>query len=255
MFCTQCGTEALLAHRFCAKCGSALNNSFSASETILCSIPAERTTSVPSSAIDKRNPRGIGGWLLLLIFSMTVSGPLIGAGQIYMDLGGTEVRHPSLATLDKWQTFKAVLWLTYAIFATISLYGGLGLAITRKVSAVRYAKVALWLSGPLLSFLLGIAIPIAIFGNRPQVWVNNIVMLFGSMLGAWVWTAYLSKSKRVKATYGSVFSDITTDRTTQSVRGASLDVDEKRKPCQSKFNFFWGLALLMTFGIFVQAFF
>ena len=84
--------------------------------------------------------------------------------------------------------------------ACLSFYAGLGLAKDRKPSAVKRAKILLWVIGPVASLFMGVFLPLLIFGelkSDPQLFSE----LLGSVLGAIIWTTYLSKSRRVKATY------------------------------------------------------
>ncbi|WP_176753850.1 DUF2569 family protein [Nitrosomonas mobilis] len=83
----------------------------------------------------------------------------------------------------------------------LSFYAGLGLIKERSLSAVKRTKITLWVIGPIASFILRIFIPVMIFGKSepgPQ-FVGNMI---DSIFAAAILTAYLSTSKRIKATYG-----------------------------------------------------
>ena len=151
-------------------------------------------------------PIGVGGWLLLLVAGLMIFGPLVGAGRLNADFMSSESQYPNLVTLDKWRTFKSVTWLTYLCFAALSFYAGWGLARGHDVSVVRRAKTILWLIGPTASIIMGMFIPLLVFG-KPVLDPHFIGGLMGSALGAAIWTAYLSRSKRVRATYTSSSSD------------------------------------------------
>ncbi|MDP2984080.1 MAG: DUF2569 family protein [Candidatus Latescibacter sp.] len=98
-----------------------------------------------------------------------------------------------------WGNFKLIVWVTFLLFAALSIYGGLGLAQGKDRSVVTRAKVILWVSGPIATILMGFMIPKAILGVMNPDFVGG---LFTSVITAGIWTAYLSKSKRVINTYG-----------------------------------------------------
>lgn len=121
---------------------------------------------------------GIDGWLLLLVFGMLVLNPLSRVGvieKIYINNGGA----------------YSGAWLTIAIVifgGMVSMYGGWELARGKTPNAVRRAKIALWVQVVVGTLLL----PMTLDGG---------IALIQTSIVATVWTLYLSKSKRVKATY------------------------------------------------------
>lgn len=74
--------------------------------------------------IQSEGPKGIGGWLLLLILGMTVFGPLIGAVRIYLELLATELSTPALVSLQIWDSYKASIWLSFLVFCGLSMWAG-----------------------------------------------------------------------------------------------------------------------------------
>lgn len=155
----------------------------------------------PPAAPEQCNVSGVGGWLLLLVLGFMFLGPFMGAGRINADFLSLEGQHPKLKSVAEWTTYKAATWWTFLLVCCLSFYAGLGLVRDRNMSAVKRAKITLWIIGPIASLLLGILLPILIFGKfdpDPQF----IGGMCASIIAAGIWTAYLSKSKRVKATYG-----------------------------------------------------
>ena len=151
-------------------------------------------------ADEKKSAVGVGGWLLLLIVSLLVLVPLLGAGRLNADIVLTEMGHPNLAKLENWKSYKSALWAVFSVVAALSFWAGFGLARSRNASVVGRAKIVLWLIGPLASFVAGVFIPLLALG-KPQANVQVVVNIVVSALVAALWTAYLSKSKRVRATY------------------------------------------------------
>lgn len=152
------------------------------------------------ASIQTSGPSGVAGWLLLLVAGLMFVGPLFGAARLNADIIAAESQYPNLVSLDKWKTFKSVTCLAYACVAALSFYAGWGLARGRDFSVVNRAKTILWMVGPTASVVMGFFIPLLVFGTvepDPQF----IGGLIGSSLVAAIWTAYLSRSKRVQATY------------------------------------------------------
>lgn len=147
-------------------------------------------------------PSGVGGWLLLLVVGLLVLFPLLNAGRINAEIMAAETQYPTIKSLPQWANLKAGMWWTFLAFAALSFYGGWGLARGKDWSVVKRAKFVLWLIGPVGAFVMGVIVPIATLGKSSaaegQFWGNLIV----SIISASIWTAYLSKSKRVRNTYG-----------------------------------------------------
>ena len=158
---------------------------------------AKRTPPASSSA---SGPIGVGGWLLLLVAGLMFLGPLMGAGRINADIMSAESQYPNLLTVPAWGTFKSATWWSFLVVCCLSFYAGLGLAKGRDISVVKRAKILLWVIGPVASIVMGLLIPLVVFGkieSDPQF----LGALVASVIVSAIWTAYLSKSRRVKATY------------------------------------------------------
>lgn len=127
-------------------------------------------------------------------------GPLMGAGRINADIMSVESQYPNLVTVAEWGTFKSLTWWSFLVVCCLSFYAGFGLATGVDMSVVKRAKVLLWITGPAASIVMGLFIPLVVFGEidpDPQFFGAFIV----SVISAAIWTTYLSKSRRVKATY------------------------------------------------------
>lgn len=154
----------------------------------------------PPAAPEQSTVSGVGGWLLLLVLGLTFLGPLIGVGRINADFMSVEDQYPNLKTVAQWGTYKSAIWWTFLFVCCLSFYAGLGLIKNRSMLAVKRAKIILWVIGPLASLIVGVFLPVLVFGKSepdPQF----IGSMIASIIVAAIWTAYLSKSKRVKATY------------------------------------------------------
>lgn len=147
-------------------------------------------------------PAGIGGWLAVMIVGMTVLGPLMTIGRTSGNFEAAERGNPNLLLLADWSSFKTVTWTVVLVICTISVWGGYELATKRTPAAVSRAKMVLWTIFPFSVVLLGMIIPGIMLSDGGEVAMQNIPSLVVSLIAAGIWTAYLSRSKRVRNTYG-----------------------------------------------------
>lgn len=153
---------------------------------------------------------GVGGWLAFLIAGMMFLGPFLNIAIIKGKLLTLEERYPGLASSTQWDDYKTVEWIAIFIFWAISFYGGLGLMTKKTPDAVTRAKLVLWFNYPICIIVTGIIIPTVIIrdsgsGIEDVLGYNigaAIPGFIASLIGLWIWTAYLNKSKRVHNTYG-----------------------------------------------------
>lgn len=146
-------------------------------------------------------PSGIGGWLALLVVGMTILGPLLSMAGLNADIMLVENNNPSISSKAQWTSFKHLEWAGVLIFCAISVYGGLRLAMSRTPSAVKTAKVVLWFNYPIAVIVLGMVVPAVALDDFGTFIGSAVPALVVSLIGLSIWTAYLSKSKRVKNTY------------------------------------------------------
>ncbi len=162
-----------------------------------------------SKALIAATPSGVGGWLALLTFGLLCLGPLIGAGRINVDFTTAENQNPALKTVNEWANFKAATWSAFLGFSVVSAYAGWGLMRGRRWSVVQRARISLWVIGPVANVVLGLLVPFATLRSAQGFEADELVVPFigafiSSLIFAAVWTAYLSKSRRVRTTYGIV---------------------------------------------------
>lgn len=159
---------------------------------------------VPPSGDISTGPAGVGGWLLLLVTGLMILGPLMGAARLSSDLTSAEALYPFLKNIDEWKTYKSVSWLSFLVVCCLSFYAGIGLSRGRNVRVVKRARVLLWVIGPIATMVLGLIIPMMMYGDMALKVLNSgfVGSFLSSIIIALIWTIYLSRSKRVKATYG-----------------------------------------------------
>jgi hypothetical protein len=150
----------------------------------------------------KKGPSGVGGWLQLLVGVLLFIGPLLGFGHIASEISSAERQYPAVVSLPQWGTFKLAIWSVFFAVAVLSVYGGWGLGTGKDWSVVKRAKIVLWLVGPFGNFVIGVIVPIVTLGFMPAIDSELLAALIMSVIATVIWTTYLSKSKRVRNTYG-----------------------------------------------------
>lgn len=145
---------------------------------------------------------GVGGWLALLVLGLTILGPLMGLGRISQEFESVEKTYPHLVANAAWIQHKQLSWLVFAATAAVSISAGYRLWKIHTSKSVRFAIVALWITGPLgnLAYLFVAAIT---FGTSiaAEMLPEIIGTFIGSCIVATIWTAYLNRSERVRNTY------------------------------------------------------
>ena len=146
---------------------------------------------------------GVGGWLAFLIFSLMFLGPLINAGGTTSSFLSSEQQFPYLKTNAAWDVYKSVTWWGFLLTSFISIYAGYSLLRVRNIFVIKRTKIILWLIGPVATLMQGWLLPFLVF-RKLELGSHFISTIIASFIAATIWVAYLSKSKRVKATYGKI---------------------------------------------------
>ncbi len=139
----------------------------------------------------------------MLVIGLVALGPLRSIGATYQSFADAERLYPVLSTNGAWQTFVRLSWLVIGAAIALSIYTGVRLSRGSSPADVDFAKMALWIIGPVPSLLITLGIRPALFGwNMTADEIGEFVgVLIGSVVWAGVWNLYLSRSVRVKNTY------------------------------------------------------
>lgn len=192
----------------------------------------------PPVAPEKNTVSGVGGWLLLLILGLMFLGPFMGAGRINSEFIAAESQNPNLKSVAEWGTFKSATWWTFLFLGSLSFYAGLCLVKGRSVLVLKRAIIILWVIGPIGSLVLAIFLPLFIFRNAAsnQQLVSRLINtisdpqliggIFGTIIAAAIWTAYLVKSKRVQATYGCITPNSNGPKKEPSNKGEAIQEEQ-----------------------------
>lgn len=150
-----------------------------------------------------RELRGVSGWLAFLVVSLLVLTPLFGTARTYGAIASTEQLYPQLVGTAIWSQIKTATWLFFAAQAGLLFSAGWRLAYRFVPGSVRYAIAMLWIAGPTLT-LLSLVVIGAISGANVFAQPEGGQALggvFGGIISAGLWTAYLIRSRRVRNTY------------------------------------------------------
>ncbi len=151
---------------------------------------------------DPLDPRykGVGGWLLFLVVSLTLLSPLISLSGI---LENSEYwthyfnRAPGLAVIVRITNTIGYCLIAFCVYAGISLWN-------LRPNAVRIAKLFL-----ITFFVVSIVLPfLPLMINLPESLHDKVLEqawygLPTQLIFPVVWYSYLTFSKRVAATYGA----------------------------------------------------
>lgn len=147
--------------------------------------------------------KGIGGWLLFLILSLGVIGPIYG---VYNGLGNfqeTELQNPEFVNLASWRHYELASWSLFALICVLRIAAATRLVLSRRWSSVRFA-IAVMLLCPVLLAVGDFVLMALFFGtNAATSAATTLLADFGKQLFyAALWTWYLLRSVRVRNTYG-----------------------------------------------------
>ncbi len=151
----------------------------------------DRTVSTPGE--------GVGGWLLVLCIVLTIGTPFVAAHNLISNFQQASSEFEYIRGLEEYLFFVMGLRLFLVIF---SMHAGISLW-TERPRAVRTAKIYLWL------FLVGLIVGVATFflmvdwpKERMQILIREVTIeVAQSLIFFTVCYLYLTRSKRVKATY------------------------------------------------------
>lgn len=150
------------------------------------------------------NLRGVAGWLLLLVVGLLVLSPLTSLSAMSKDIGMTERLYPALQQNQKWADFVNIYQSLVVTGCVISVASGMALIFRQIPSTVVLVRIALWVIGPIFNIAINWVLPALIFdtsmtGDEAG---RAVALLTGSVFWCTVWTIYLTRSRRVKITYG-----------------------------------------------------
>ncbi|VVE46385.1 hypothetical protein PIN31115_04410 [Pandoraea iniqua] len=152
--------------------------------------------------------KGIGGWLAVFVVWLGAAA----LAEILTTAVWLQEKSEKVGRLAyvEWDFWDMVLWGPAVACASLRIFCAVRLCRWRTPSQVLLAKATLWIAGPLVGALQAVimAIPVGIegvvdgFELALVVFFAVLVSCIPSLIFAWIWTLYLTKSRRVKNTYG-----------------------------------------------------
>lgn len=182
---------------------------------------------------DRRDLRGVAGWLGWLVFAMCVIGPLISLGSSSGDIAQAERANPFLTTIPGWSDYKRLTTAIQTAAAVCLFIGGILLWKRHKRSSVYIAIASLWVAnlGAVLAHHVSLVQTLPQFADDATFNQTGLAV-FKAILIAGVWTLYLLLSRRVKNTYSTATTTDATPihtstaaRTEPSFQAANLSAD------------------------------
>lgn len=158
----------------------------------------------PATPADARSPRGVGGWLLILIGTLALVFPVADIYANLYEFANSAAIHGTLSQAPGWSLYQRAIWYLTAAGVVVNVLAGFLLWKQHFPSAVRFAIAALWLTGPVRWVLMELAYEWALNPSTDQLLdYSTLARAASSMALPLLWTVYLLKSRRVKATYFS----------------------------------------------------
>lgn len=145
-------------------------------------------------------PKGVGGWLKLLVILLTVIGPLVSVFFHAAEIGQAEALFPDIVNHPAFTQYKHFSWAILLICCFVSIIAGYRLWKYPIRKSVSSAIIALWFIAlfPAVAMVIYIwattgNIGYALTGIAGERWQPLIVAI--------IWHIYLRRSRRVKNTY------------------------------------------------------
>lgn len=149
--------------------------------------------------LERRELRGVGGWLAFLVFILGIASPARILVQTSTNL--EEVKAAANLLGPGTKTYVSISWAIAAAAAAGSIYLAYRLLSGERWSAVRVTIIGLWTLAT-VPILMDLVVSAILF---PSITAHALgpaaIDLAKSSISATIWTAYLLKSKRVANTY------------------------------------------------------
>lgn len=154
------------------------------------------------SGISADGPKGVGGWLALLIIVLTVLSPVANIVMVAKEFYDIEMENPLVLHISSYVHYKWFCWGAVLIASAISIAAGYLLWKKHEWKSVRLAIGALWIIGPFSVALVGLYFYVSFGSAMMSEFLKDVLGTFAkSVFWVVVWTAYLLRSKRVKNTF------------------------------------------------------
>lgn len=200
MFCKNCGKKLNQEAKFCNNCGTAVVDDID-----------NRKESADLGKEEVSRCKGLGGWLILVIIGLfaTVLWQTYGVYEsitLFTDgtvevLGNpaTEMYIPGYAGALKFELIAEILFLVFAVYLIFLFF---------KKSRIFPKYYVLFLIASMVYVVLDYMIlsSLTVSSNEIKQVINEVLLeqeteISRTILGTIIWGLYITKSKRVKATF------------------------------------------------------
>lgn len=148
--------------------------------------------------VNVQGPKGVGGWLLFLCVVLTIISPLFAVVGTLSGLEDTEHlfgMYPGFAAMMRIEAVLALVMAALSIYAGLLLWGVKPGAV-QKAKRILLVFIGLSAITAVTSFMSDLP-----SGFNDEVVISGIMTLVRTGVFVAIWHSYLSKSRRVAATY------------------------------------------------------
>ena len=172
---------------------------------------------------------GIKGWLALCIALMGIVGPLYVAAILFSGFDELERSYPAVLRSPEYSSYKSSAIVISLVVVLVQMYSAWRLLISRDRSAVFFLKKFL-VTSPLLAFCYPLLGSFYFSGLEPSQWNEAFRSFLAVSVANAIWYFYLTKSKRVSATYGEIGSAVSSKSILQRDTSTSFVGIDAPKP-------------------------
>lgn len=146
-------------------------------------------------------PKGMGGWLLLLVAVLAVYVPYTGLKRVYEGFVVPLRVLPELALNPAWVRYRLAVYVLSVLVCVLCLAAAFALWRFHRPFSVRLAVLTFWLTGPCVLLVQAVAASFVFGIGFPQAIKPFYVETACSAVLCAIWMGYLLKSPRVRNTY------------------------------------------------------
>ncbi len=147
------------------------------------------------------NPKGVGGWLLLLVFMLGLYTPVMGARSLYYDFIVAPQKMPVLEANPLWLQYRMAIWIIFGMVCLLCFATAYALWKIHRPMTVQLAIGMVWLAGPLVPVIYAATASMIFNMAFSQAIKPFLVVMASAAIQSAIWTGYLLKSVRVRNTY------------------------------------------------------
>jgi hypothetical protein len=181
----------------------------------------------------------VGGWLLLMCYLLMYIGPAISILGTFARF--TELERFGLAFQSNFGAYKFWTWAVVLLCVAFSALAGYQLKNELVPETIPKVKQLIWTVFVGGSLLHGFVLPYSLFELNADYMASTVLLVGFSFCVGWGYTRYLSKSKRVQATFGTSVQALQV--ATESLPASSADTSSPTQNFISDDESLWAQAI------------